>query len=163
MRAFRRRYVALALVLAAPALAAPAGVAPAARMFMVGKTRVIALRDALNVVPNDGKVFGVGVAPGTVGAVLARAQAPTDKIVLGVDALLVRLPARLVLIDTGLGPKAGGALPLSLAAAGVKPEEIADVLITHSHGDHVGGLLQANGGLAFSKAAIRSRHRNGPF
>jgi glyoxylase-like metal-dependent hydrolase (beta-lactamase superfamily II) len=60
-----------------------------------------------------------------------------------------------VLIDTGLGPKVHGALPESLARAGADAATITDVLITHSHGDHVGGLLTAGGGLAFPAATIR--------
>jgi glyoxylase-like metal-dependent hydrolase (beta-lactamase superfamily II) len=54
-----------------------------------------------------------------------------------------------------LGPKFHGALLESLHQAGVKPAAITDVLITHSHGDHVGGLLDAEGRLAFPKATIR--------
>ena len=49
----------------------------------------------------------------------------------------------------------GGALPRSLALAGVDPAAVTDVLITHSHGDHVGGLVTADGGLAFPNATIR--------
>ena len=32
---------------------------------------------------------------------------------------------------------------------------VTDILITHSHGDHIGGLLDANGALEFPKATIR--------
>ena len=86
---------------------------------------------------------------------LRAAGAPTDRITLSVNALLVRMGHRVVLIDTGLGPKAHGALLESLHDAGVKPTAVTDVLITHSHGDHVGGLVDAEGHLAFPKATIR--------
>ena len=36
--------------------------------------------------------------------------------------------------------------------AGVRPEEIDIVLITHMHTDHVGGALDAEGRLAFPNA-----------
>lgn len=143
-----------ALVFVSQALAAPAPVDPAASSIRMGGSTIVALRDMLNVVPNDGSVFGKDVGAGKVGKTLSDAHAPTDRITLGVDALLVRQPARNVLIDTGLGPKIGGALMASLAKAGLKPEAINDVLITHSHGDHVGGLRTAAGDLAFPNATI---------
>lgn len=145
----------LALAIAAPSLAGPAQVHPAAKAFNVGTARLFSLRDALNVVPNDGSVFGVGVPPKSVADVLTKAHAPTNNITLGVDALLVEIAGRVVLLDTGLGPKVGGVLPRSLAAAGVKPQQVTDVLITHSHPDHTGGLLTADGKLAFANAFIR--------
>lgn len=146
---------AAAAVVPIVALAAPEPAAPAATDFRVGAYRLTALADARNVVPNDGSVFGQDQTPAAVGAVLRAAGLPDDKVTLSVDALLVRWPGKVVLIDTGLGPKAGGALMGSLARAGVSPAQVTDVLITHSHGDHVGGLLNGDGGLAFPAATIR--------
>ncbi len=56
---------------------------------------------------------------------------------------VVRSGERQVLIDTGLGPIdsppwKGGALLGELASAGVKPEDIDTVFITHLHLDHCG-------------------------
>jgi glyoxylase-like metal-dependent hydrolase (beta-lactamase superfamily II) len=76
---------------------------------------------------------------------------------------LVRSGDRRVLIDTGLGSVPlwnfrGGALMGELAAAGVRPEEIDTVFITHLHVDHCGTCaLEGDGGLrpAFPKAVYR--------
>jgi glyoxylase-like metal-dependent hydrolase (beta-lactamase superfamily II) len=158
MRGMTMTGVATALMLAsAPValLAKPAPAAPAATPFKLGALTLVPLRDMLNVVPNDGSVFGKGLDPAQVAAVLAKAGAPIDSLTLGVDALLVEMPGRTVLIDTGLGPKVGGVLQASLAAAHVAPDAVTDVLITHSHGDHIGGLLTADGALAFPNATIR--------
>ncbi len=148
----------LSLVLAGaawrPALAAPAPVEPEAVTFPLGALQISALRDADNVLANDGKTFGVGIDPVVTAGVLRAAGAPTDKITLSVDALLVRASGRVMLFDTGLGPKVHGVLIASLAKAGVRPEEVTDVFITHSHGDHVGGLITAEGQLAFPNAVI---------
>ena len=46
-----------------------------------------------------------------------------------------------VLFDAGLG---NDLWVRKLAEAGVKPESVKLVLLTHMHGDHVGGLLQEN-------------------
>jgi glyoxylase-like metal-dependent hydrolase (beta-lactamase superfamily II) len=128
---------------------------PAAWRFRLGALDLAALRDGRYVTPNDGGDFGSKAGPQAVARLLAGAGLPTDRISLDVDALLVRMPGHLVLIDTGLGPADHGALPRSLALAGVSPGEITDVLVTHAHTDHVGGLVAADGRSAFPKAAIR--------
>lgn len=133
----------------------PGAVPPVASSFRVGDLAVTSLSDTEYVLPNDGKIFGVGAGADAVAKVLRSANAPTDVITLPVDALLVRDGSRIVLIDTGLGPKLGGALVASLKLAGVSPADVTDVLITHPHPDHIGGLLTADGRSAFPKATIR--------
>jgi glyoxylase-like metal-dependent hydrolase (beta-lactamase superfamily II) len=132
----------------------PTAAAPAAHAFAVGKLKLTALRDGQVVVPNDGKSFGIGVDTGAMSDLLRSAAAPTDRISLSVNALLVGSGHRLLLIDAGLGPKVHGALLASLQEVGVKPAVIDAVLLTHSHFDHVGGLLDDAGRLAFPRATI---------
>lgn len=69
---------------------------------------------------------------------------PGDKISIDVNCYLLRGPGGITLIDAGTGDHWGPALgkaPAALAAAGVRPEEVDRVLVTHLHGDHVLGLL----------------------
>lgn len=133
----------------------PTAAPPAAQSFSVGSLKLTALKDASFVAANDGKIFGVGVSPAAVAAVLRAAGAPTDRITLSVNVLLVRIGRRVLLLDSGLGPKLHGGLLASLKKAGVSPHAVTDILITHSHLDHIGGLLDASGALAFPKATIR--------
>lgn len=133
----------------------PIQVAPESQSFKLGKLELTALRDAQFVVHNDGKIFGGDTSTAAVAEVLKSKGLPDDRITLSVNALLVRTGRRVVLLDSGLGPKANGTLLASLKAAGVAPEIVTDVVITHSHGDHVGGLVGADGALAFPKAVIR--------
>jgi glyoxylase-like metal-dependent hydrolase (beta-lactamase superfamily II) len=133
----------------------PAPAPPAARSFRLGDFQLTAVQDAGFKVPNDSKVFGLNASPADVAKVLTAAGAPSDTISLSVDALVVKTKDRVVLLDTGLGPALHGALIGSLALAGVAPDQVTDVLITHAHGDHVGGLVDAQGKPAFPKASIR--------
>lgn len=128
--------------------------APQARSFHLGALSLTALHDEQIVVPNDGKTFALGVSTNAVADVLRAAGAPADQITLSVNALLVRTGRRLILIDTGLGPRYHGQLLASLKIAGVAPGDVTDVLITHPHPDHIGGLLDAQGKLAFPNATI---------
>jgi len=133
----------------------PAPVRPAAHPFHLGALKLTALHDVQYVVPNDGKIFGIDSSVSAVSDLLRAAGAPTDRITLSINALLVRTGGHIVLIDTGVGAKNHGGLIASLAEDGVKPKAVTDVLITHSHGDHIGGVLDADGHLAFPKATIR--------
>jgi len=144
-----------AVILALWSVAAgPVRAPPAAVSFHLGALELTALRDSGYVSPNDGGDFGSDVGPQAVGEVLAAAGASQDAISLSVDALLVRMPGHVVLLDTGFGPDAEGALAASLRMADVSPLEVTDVLITHSHPDHIGGLLDADGKSAFPRATI---------
>ena len=129
--------------------------APAAKSFRIGKLELWSLRDSALIVPNDGSVFGKNTTPAAVAQVLSAAGAPTDKIPLNVDVLMIRIPGHLVLLDAGWGSAGHSVLRQSLASAGVSPDSITDILITHAHSDHVGGLVDEQGHPLFSKAAVR--------
>ena len=70
--------------------------------------------------------------------------------------MLIETGHRKILIDTGIGNKQSekfysyyylsgqDTLLGSLAAKGIKPEEITDVILTHLHFDHVGGAVCLN-------------------
>jgi len=73
-----------------------------------------------------------------------------DAVVLALNAVLVRTPRAVVVIDTGLGrsPRTHGGLRgvrlkpgllLSLEEAGVAPADVDFVIATHLHYDHCGG------------------------
>ena len=113
------------------------------------------MRDANFVAPNDGKIFGVDAGPAAVAAVLAAAGAPTDAVTLSVDGLLVREQDRSSSSTRAWARRRTACCRESLAKAGVTPDQVTDVLITHSHGDHIGGLVAADGRPAFPKAVIR--------
>jgi glyoxylase-like metal-dependent hydrolase (beta-lactamase superfamily II) len=92
-----------------------------------------------------------------------------NRIPLVVRALLVRGASRLLLVDAGMGhayppderarlaiePCAD--LPELLAAAGVEAAAVTDVLLTHLHFDHVGGLGLAGDGGALKPALPGAR------
>ena len=73
-----------------------------------------------------------------------------------INCYLIRGQGRVILVDTGAGPLSnkGGHLNINLAAAGVSPDEVDTVLLTHCHPDHIGGLLDTEKQPVFQHADI---------
>jgi glyoxylase-like metal-dependent hydrolase (beta-lactamase superfamily II) len=73
--------------------------------------------------------------------------------------LAVRTGGKLVVIDTGNGPRtlqAGtGRMLSNFASAGFDPKQVDMVIISHFHGDHIGGLVTLEGAPAFPNAEIK--------
>lgn len=75
---------------------------------------------------------------------------------------LVRSGERVVLVDTGFGPDGGpgnGLLLASLAAHGVTPDDVTDVVLTHLHFDHVGWVSDGQTA-TFPQATYRCDERD---
>ncbi|MDR3170843.1 MAG: MBL fold metallo-hydrolase [Treponema sp.] len=70
------------------------------------------------------------------------------------NTFLIRTPDRIILVDTGFG----STLFESMGVLGIKPEQVDTVLLTHLHGDHIGGL-QKNGQALFPKAEVYLAHQ----
>jgi glyoxylase-like metal-dependent hydrolase (beta-lactamase superfamily II) len=82
-----------------------------------------------------------------------------------VNTFLINTGSKLVLVDTGAGGLFGptlGNLIRNLKAAGYSPDQIDHVLITHMHGDHVGGLM-ATGARTFPNATIHADQQDADF
>jgi glyoxylase-like metal-dependent hydrolase (beta-lactamase superfamily II) len=138
-------------------LAAAAGAAGDSHAFKIGAYAAYALKDGQISAPNDAKIIGVDHSPEEIGALLSAAGAPSDHLDLSIQPLLVKAGRRTLLFDTGAGAfmgAAAGQLTASMALAKVDPAAVSDIFITHGHGDHVGGLLSADGKLAFDHATI---------
>ena len=93
--------------------------------------------------------------------VLAAAEAaymPKGHLVAPFNPVVVNTGSKLVLLDTGFGPGIAptlGMLPSVMVASGIDPKAIDIVLISHMHGDHILGLKNADGSLAFPNAEIK--------
>lgn len=83
---------------------------------------------------------------------------------LALGGFLIRAGDRVVLVDAGIGdlvrgPFTGGRLPASLAALGVRPADVTDVVFTHLHFDHVGWATH-HGDVVFTSATYRCDERD---
>jgi glyoxylase-like metal-dependent hydrolase (beta-lactamase superfamily II) len=140
-----------------PAAEAPPPKPKDTQAFKIGELDAWAVRDGALEFPNDQKVFGSGKTPDEVNALLTAANLPTDKLQLGLQPLVVKSGDKVLLFDTGAAANFGpgnGLLVASLKEAGIEPAAVTDIFISHVHGDHVGGLVNAEGALQFPNATI---------
>ncbi|MEO6277845.1 MBL fold metallo-hydrolase [Roseateles sp.] len=154
----------LAIACTAPALAAGPqlkGQAPGWYRLPLGDFEITALSDGTLDLPVD-KLLQQPV-PNTLKALQhAYLGVPLET---SVNGYLINTGAKIVLVDTGaaglFGPTLGRLLG-SLKAAGYAPEQVDEVVITHMHGDHIGGA-GADGKAAFPNATLRLDKRDADF
>ncbi|MBV6657761.1 MAG: MBL fold metallo-hydrolase [Devosiaceae bacterium] len=126
--------------------------APAMFDAPLGRYRITSLFDGMGPL-QKGMFFGDAAA---IDATLAAAGIEGDGLPTPINAFLLQSDDRTILIDAGIGDleffgPGLGRVSDGLAAAGVAPEDVDTVIITHAHGDHIGGLL-SGGGAAFPNA-----------
>lgn len=145
-----------AMVRAAHAAAPLSEVAsPGFNRFRLGGFEITAIHDGMR--PGEGihRIFGVDRDEAEVSALLEENFLPADRFVNSFTPTLVNTGSDLVLFDTGFGAGARenglGQLRARLEASGYKPEDVTVVVLTHFHGDHIGGLMEG-GAPAFANA-----------
>jgi glyoxylase-like metal-dependent hydrolase (beta-lactamase superfamily II) len=144
-------------LIAAPArAAAPMSGAPmaGALRYKVGDYEVTALLDGyLDITPEV--VIGYEEAEGQ--RLRDKSLIEGNALRIPVNAFLVNTGERLILVDAGTADAMGptmGHLPSALEAAGVSPDQVDAVLITHMHPDHLFGVIDGEGKRVFANAEL---------
>jgi glyoxylase-like metal-dependent hydrolase (beta-lactamase superfamily II) len=122
--------------------------------MMVGQFEVTALFDgALQL---DTKRL-INLRQSEIKKMLARSYSGTEKMQTAVNAYLINTGQHLVLVDAGGGSLYGAQLGHVLAnmkAAGVDPDQVDTIVLTHMHGDHIAGLIDSDNDAVFSNATV---------
>lgn len=170
MASSRRQFIRTGLGLAAAAalpmgagcaaLRSPApvasSVAPGAFRARIGAATVTAVSDGTASSPLAEGFVRNATLP-QVQQALRDAGLPTDRLTIPFTAFVVEHDGRRVLMDAGngqFGAPTAGRLLANLGAAGIDPRSIDTVLISHFHGDHINGLRDRDGALAFPAARL---------
>jgi len=107
----------------------------------IGEVEVISLSDG--VVPTDAFRLLKEEHSGQIDSILNKSKIE-NPVNIQVNAFLVLLDNKKILIDAGAGDflniDTAGKLIESLKMVGYKPNDITDILLTHVHADHSGGL-----------------------
>lgn len=126
------------------ALLCAAGLSVAQRTatFKVGNMEIIAMQDKDHGMPN--KLFQ-GAPPEEIEEAVPSGNSPAS-----INMFVIKTAKHTYLIDTGTNTDS---LLKNLKSVGLTPSDIDVILITHMHGDHIGGLL-ANSKAAFPNATL---------
>ncbi len=115
----------------------------------VGDFEVSTLLAGTRTAPDPQTIFGMNVSAEEFASVSDANFIPADKNQFFFTPTVVRAGDEVILFDTGLNA-AGITAPLK--AAGVSPDEVTVVVLTHMHGDHIGGLTDDSGAPTFANA-----------
>jgi glyoxylase-like metal-dependent hydrolase (beta-lactamase superfamily II) len=126
-----------------PASQRPAELVPSRYALRVGEIDVLVVSDG--VLPLPAATLATNAEPADLAAWLDDSLLPPDVYTWPLNVVVVRSGDQTVLIDAGIGDAypdfRAGQLALRLEAAGIDPASVTDVVLTHMHMDHVGGLL----------------------
>ncbi|MEU7766170.1 MBL fold metallo-hydrolase [Nocardia sp. NPDC049190] len=127
-----------------PGAPGPEELVPSRYALRVGEIDVLVISDGVLSLP--AATLATNADPAVRVAWLDDMFLPRDMLEWPLNVVVVRSGGRTVLIDAGLGveypdfPRAGR-LAMRLEAAGIDPASVTDVVLTHIHMDHIGGLL----------------------
>lgn len=117
---------------------------PSRYALRVGEIDVLVVSDGVLPLPTE--TLAINAEPSIRAAWFEDMFLPPDAFDWALNVLVVRSGDQTILVDAGLGgqfagfPRAGQ-FPKRLEAAGIDLASVTDIVITHMHMDHVGGLL----------------------
>ena len=124
-----------------------------AKTFTLGDREAVIVSDGVLHFSDRAVIFGPPQGDPALTAQLY--QHPID---IGQNVLALRKGAGWVLFETGASSVdtylTAGCLKANLLSAGIAPSHVMDLLPTHGHLDHIGGVVDKAGGLNFPNATI---------
>lgn len=119
------------------------------RRVMLGDFEVTTLLAGTAAREEPQTIFGMNVSAEEFAEASEQAFLPVDKVQFFFTPTLINTGAELILFDTGLNP---GGITSAVEAAGYTADQVDKVVITHMHGDHIGGI-SGDDGETFKNAA----------
>ncbi|WP_321479421.1 MBL fold metallo-hydrolase [uncultured Bacteroides sp.] len=121
----------------------------------LGKFEFYIFSDGHLPLENGQPTFAPQVDPTTFSSELQKLHLGNKGVDLAINVMVIKTSDKVILIDSGMGNHFGetnGWLVQNLQAAEITPHSVTDVLITHAHRDHIGGLVTPNNAIVYPNA-----------
>ncbi len=125
--------------------------------FTTGGLDLLAVTDGHSLFKPVQPIFAPLAPPASVSSTLTENFLSADGVDVAFNILVWKKDQQVILFDTGCGPHFGpasGKLEKNLDAAGISRQEVTDIILTHAHPDHLGGLADKDGVLVFPNARV---------
>jgi glyoxylase-like metal-dependent hydrolase (beta-lactamase superfamily II) len=126
--------------------------------FQIGDKQAVIVSDGPLTLPPATEIFS-GPDPETLHAALRAVNLPTDSVRVEQNCLVLDAGPHRILFDNGMGTSSlfgpeSGRLMSSLAEAGIAPDSITLLVLTHAHADHCWGTMRDDGLPNFPNAQL---------
>ena len=135
--------------------------APGFYRYKVGDYEITQIADGARTFPMP-DTFVVNQKKEDALAAAEAAYMPKGQVTIPFNPMVINTGSKLIVIDTGNGlgafeasKGAAGQMNANMRAAGIDPAHVDIVLISHFHGDHIGGLKTADGKLIYPNAEVK--------
>jgi len=112
--------------------------------YKIGNVEFIAVLDVSREMPKT-------LIPNQDNPMVAQIFKDKQGIPASINAFVVKTKDKTILIDAG---NKGGNIVKNLQSISINPQDVNIIFLTHMHGDHVGGLLDADNNRVFTNAVV---------
>lgn len=131
--------------------------APGFARFKVGSATVTAIYDGIWEKPHD-PAFVKNASVDDVKGALAAAGFTTDFVSIPLTVYVIESGGKTIMCDSGSGAgqwqPTAGRLATGMAAAGIDPNKISTIVVSHFHPDHINGLMTRDNAQVYPNAEI---------
>lgn len=125
--------------------------------FRAGELDLLAVTDGHSLFKPVQPIFAPVAAPAAVSSTLTENFLSADGVDVAFNILVWKKDRQTILFDAGCGAHFGptsGKLEQNLLAAGIRRNDVTDIILTHAHPDHLGGLANKEGVPVFANARV---------
>lgn len=128
----------------------------------IGELETYILSDGIVRLESIQPIFAPDVDKDVLKKELEKLHIHQNKLEASISVMLIKVAGKTILLDTGAGVHMGenaGKLVGGLKTLNINPSDITDIVITHAHLDHIGGIIDEHNNIVFPSAQYHIAER----